>query len=353
MPVQRKKGRYSAKYSKGAKKVTGKYGTYYKKAPFKRSTTTVRRSYESSNNTYNPMVNIKNCITNYAKYCSQLTVGTELGIPGGTTSTAQNNVQMCQFRYFQLSTYMNADPIVSQYAHLHRRYRMPYAWVEITPMFNQSYNGNMGEVVIVPLKDQETILRSGQTNVAVGGTFGTEMIRNTDWWKQINGARSYRFEKPGVVARMCIPLYSFKEEVDNPALGFVPATKTTEAESQRAIWRTTSTFDQGSTNASAQRHYGFIVLWAGWDTSATQAYQFRMRQFVQFEFKEYNVYTDYESGYPGVECKRAEEPWEEDDAKSVSSVAATRPHLPSPLPKPPLKRMGTNINLPNVSRMAI
>ena len=277
----------------------------------------------------------------YAHYLSH--VDSLVKVPSGVLMTGTNGIQAIQYRYYRLDTYNTLDVAINKFTNLYQYYRMKHVWIELKPKWNMTPSAvgiQMGEVVIVPLKRPEEIYRCGQQNVAFGGTFAAPTVLNYEQWLLVPGAKKFSFTKPGSVARMKVPLYTFTDDLENPNIG-TPASLTAEIHSHKAQWHPVMSTGAISPILSSLRHYGFAVMFYGWDTSLVSAeFNFEMRQFLELEFKTLNVYPATGFGLSDQppemqdEPLHVEEPWEEEDSKSQSSHA-----------EPALKRAFTNMNL--------
>jgi len=128
--------------------------------------------------------------------------------------------------------------------------------------------------------------------------------------------------------------------LDNPNIG--TAGFTMEAVGQRARWLPVMDIAGASgPTLSSTKHFGFMVVFYGWDTSADNTqFDFVFRQWLDIEYKTLNVWPilgDYGADKKDAEILHAEEPWEEEDEKKSES-SQVAPHQP-------LKRAFTNMNL--------
>lgn len=269
----------------------------------------------------------------YAHYLSH--VDSLVKVPSGVLMTGTNAVQAIQYRNYRLDTYNTLDVAINKFTNLYQYYRMSHVWIELKPKWNMTPSAvgiQMGEVVIVPLHRPEEIYRSGQQNVAFGGTFAAPTVLNYEQWLLVPGAKKFSFTKPGSVARMKIPLYTFTDDLENPNIG-TPGSLSAEIHSHKAQWHPVMSTGAISPILSSLRHYGFAVMFYGWDTSLTSAeFNFEMRQFLELEFKTLNVYPATGFGHSVEEKKEddeplhVEEPWEDEDEKNsqMSTTAVKR-----------------------------
>jgi len=277
----------------------------------------------------------------YAHYIAQSNTG-PFTVPQGVTVTFGDAIQAVQFRAYRLDTFASLDTVINKFNSLYQYYRMRHVWIELTPKWNEvpNYTGNQcGEVAIIPLHKPEEIYRSGQSNVGFGGTFPLVFEPDIERWMTVPGAKRYKVVK-GQPVRMKIPLTTFGLTLDNPNIG--TAGFTMEAVGQRARWLPVMDIAGASgPTLSSTKHFGFMVVFYGWDTSADNTqFDFVFRQWLDIEYKTLNVWPilgDYGADKKDAEILHAEEPWEEEDEKKSES-SQVAPHQP-------LKRAFTNMNL--------
>jgi len=275
----------------------------------------------------------------YAHYIAQSNTG-PFTVPQGVTVTFGSAVQAMQFRTYRLDTFASLDTVINKFNSLYQYYRMRHVWVELTPKWNEvtNFTGNQcGEVAIIPLHKPEEIYRSGQSNVGFGGTFPAVFEPDIERWMTLPGAKRFKVIK-GQPVRMKISLTTFDLALDNPNIG--TAGFTMEAATRKARWLPVMDIAGASSpTLSSLKHYGFVILFYGWDTSAANTeFDFVFRQWLDIEYKTLNVWPilgDYGSEKKDEEVLHVEEPWEDDDSKSQSSQA----------PAHPLKRAFTNMAL--------
>lgn len=344
--------RYSARPRYGYRRVTGRYGTYYARQGV--ATRSFRSKFGSRSNKFkssvpfNPTKAIRKTRLAYVQHVSTVDSG-PLQVPNGVTPASADTLQAMQYRKFDLSTWSPLDPILQNYMQTYQQFRMTHAWIEMIPKWNvvPDLSGNtIGEVIVVPLHNMEEIYRSGQANVAFGGSFGAMVETDVDYWMQIPGARRFKFEKPGEVARMRIPLTIFTYVCDNANLG-ADVGSTTTIRPTRVPWLNVMDVEAVSTpTVNTTRHYGFFIGFYGWHTTATNAeFNFKFRQYVRVEFKRQVAYplsaigkakrlealkrafgddTQVEVAETDDEA-HVEDPWEDDEkASQVSTTGVKR-----------------------------
>lgn len=334
MPRYAKKRSYRRKRSYSTKK-----RSYSKKPRYRKYRKTYRKKATTSSNPFKATAATMR--RQYARYIAQSNAG-PLHVPQGVALTFGNAVQSMQFRNYRLDTFSSLDLVINKFNSLYQYYRMKHVWVELTPKWNTvpDFVGNQcGEVAIIPLHKPEEIYRSGQSNVAFGGSFPSVFEPDIERWMTVPGAKRFKVVK-GQPVRMKIPLTNFGYILDNPNIG--SSLFASEVVSQKARWIPVMDIaGTSSPSVSSVRHFGFAIMFYGWDTSAASSqFDFVFRQWLEIEYKSLNVWPilgDY-----GKEKKddddllHAEEPWEDDDEKSQSSQAP---------PVQPLKRAFTNMNL--------
>lgn len=332
MPRYAKKRTYRRKRSYSTKK-----RSYFKRTRYAKYRKTYRKKAVLSRNPFKATSSVMR--RQYAHYIAQSNAG-PLKVPQGVTLTLGNEVQSIQFRSFRLDTFELLDNVLNKFNSLYQYYRMKHVWVELTPKWNivPDITGNQcGEIAIIPLHKPEEIYRSGQANVGFGGTFPILFEFDIERWMTVPGARRFKVVK-GQPARMKIPLTSFDYVIDSPSIGSSTGFSS-ESRSVKARWLPVMDIGGVATpTVSSVRHYGFAIMFYGWDTSAANVeFDFVLRQWLEVEYKSLNVWpvlAGIGTERKDEELGHVEEPWEEEDSKSQSSHA-----------EPALKRAFTNMNL--------
>lgn len=236
--------------------------------------------------------------TNYVKYVYQSTASGDITCPVSTSMNSGSNAYIQAGVYLgatTLKTLANIDPFVENYAQMYKYFRMKYVWMEIAPKWNMSNlaaGTGIGEITMVPLNTSETILRSGQTSFNFGSTPDPNMTINIDYWKNVKGAKTFKFTKPGQKMRIRVPLVIFKYDVAFLSVGLDPMTSqsTYSLEPQKAPWlECVNVADRKMPDGNNIQHFGVMAFFSGWETSSTDTFKFELRTYRSVEFRQYNA----------------------------------------------------------------
>lgn len=339
---------YKAKYRRGYKKTTKSPKRRYirtgasRKSVKPKYSTFKRKRAVSSTVPLDPMKAIAATRSAYVRHVSQVDSG-PLIVPTGVISGVSDTLQAVQYRQFNLQAWSPLDPIVQNYMACYQEFRTSHVWVELTPKWNTvpDVKGNqIGEIIVVPLHNQEEIYRSGQANVGFGGTFPAVTELDVDQWLQIPGAKRFRFDKPGMMARIKIPLTVFDYVLDNAMIGDGSSSAGATVHVKKAPWL--NVMDAQNVTipvVNSTRHYGYFLGFFGWSTVPENAeFAFKFRQYIHYEFRRQVAFpvssfgTRRKAIYGSEEKKEdeeplhVEEPWDEEDEKTsqMSTTAVKR-----------------------------
>jgi len=321
-------------------------GTYSKKRRFIKRKSYSKKRTTAFKNPYNGGYR-----TNYVKYVAQYTYPIEVIVPP-ETKLPDNNPDRSQAQLiytYRLDTLASVDPIVANYNKMYRTFRMKTAWVEIMPRFNNTENttsNSVGEIWCIPLHESETLYRSGLTNVAFGATFPAQVIQDVDHWRALKGAKCFRFTRPGQKLRMRIPLTNFRQNVSNPQIGVASNQYIIEYTS-KANWQPVATWAglaAGITNQVI--HYGFLIVFNGWRTDESHAFNFQLRAWVGLEYKDYLANVGVTAGVSALEPHQ-EDPWDDEKGMSEAETEIVDPPYPATL-----ERQLSKVSLDHFSKQA-
>jgi len=340
------------KSKKGYKRRYKRRGTYSAKKRYIKRKSSYKKKRTSRSGFKSPFTGGLKNTTNYVKYVAQVTFGADEQVPAGTTLPSGNNytVQASILRSYALSTMVNADALVSQYTKIYRKFRMRYTWLEITPKWNMGdsiVGDGIGEIWVIPLQDTETLYRTGMASISFGGALPSQMTTDIDFWRQIKGAKCFKFSKPGQKLRMKVPLHTFKYDMADPRVGVSAAAFAVE-NVQRAHWMPTTTWAGVTAGVlNSVQHYGYLVLYNGWETDVNHMFKFQFRQFISLEFKDYLAQVGNAAGIKGV--SEQENPWEDDDEKGMSEAETEIVEPPYPQS---LERRLSQVSIDHFSKQA-
>nr|WAE42570.1 MAG: capsid protein [Cressdnaviricota sp.] len=274
-------------------------------------------------------------------YAMQVTVA-DFNMPAGFSNPGSTLVE-AQY-YFGNTTLFASQPydtLLTEYCKMYTEFRLKCFWVEVYPKFTTVYpttTNRMGEILIIPLHEQEYIYRSGQTTIPFTGSYPSMYVTDIDYWMRVPHAK--RFKPTAKDMKMKIMASSFDYDVEGPQIGTVSAVTFGLSKPKFGVWLPTQDFmDTTSPSVNATQYFGFAVIWAGWQTDANTVLDWGIRVTYGFEFRKIAVKTgipQLDKGVydPMVILKRPMDTKDLEDMK-ISSDAETEivePPYPSRLP---------------------
>nr|WAE42544.1 MAG: capsid protein [Cressdnaviricota sp.] len=284
-------------------------------------------------------------------YAMQVTVA-DFAMPAGFSNPGSTLVE-AQY-YFGNTTLFNSQPydtLLNEYCKMYAEFRLKCFWVEVYPKFTTVYpttTNLMGEIIIVPLHEQEYIYRSGQSTIPFTGTYPSMYVTDIDYWMRVPHAKRFRVGSREM--KMKIMASSFDYNVEGPQIGTASAVTYGLSKPKYGVWLPTQDFaDTTTPSVNATQYFGFAVIWAGWQTDANTHLDWGIRVTYGFEFRKLAVKTGIPQmdgkAYdpmvilkPPMETKMKDMTIEDDGFESDRTVVVNPPYpnrLPShPLPAP-------------------
>lgn len=261
------------------------------------------------------------------------------------TAADLNTVQYVLTGQFDLTTSASADLRLRDLQYIHQYYKLKRVYLTLEPEFGFAANNTgyqMGDVYFIPIHSQADVVQCG-----LGG-FGL-LSSDLSKWTNKGYSRKVKFAN-GMYQKTTFSLHPsyFRYAIENSTWGIAGAVATHERTFTKS-WLDTRDYDGGTWQMSYVYHYGFALMFAGFDVPVGGTpLRWKLTKREQWVFKGYDPTATIPTvgAAAGIESLTIQDPQMEYTIIDVqhglqwkmNSDGSTTP--PQPVPPPPEEKVG-------------